>query len=222
MICFDGLLSNGKALRVFYQRKVFDPMKILHILSSGRTGDSVSRRLSAQLVSGLKAKNPGSTVVERDVSRDLPFIDADLIAAFYTPEDKRTPEQKKRLSLSDALVDELFACDVLVISAPMYNFSIPAALKAWIDLIVRAGRTFRFKEGGGYESLLGDRKTYVVMASGGVPLGVPVDFYSPYLRAVLGFIGIESLEFIAAAGTNMANAQAVIKEAEDQIRKIAA
>lgn len=197
-------------------------MKILHILASGRTGDSISRRLSSELVAGLKAKNPGASVVERDVSHGLPFVDAEMIAAFYTPEEARTPDQKKRLALSDTLVDELFACDTLVISAPMYNFGIPAALKAWIDLVLRAGRTFRFKEGGGYEGLLGNRRTYVVMASGGVPLGVPVDFYSPYLKTALGFIGIEEMEFIAAAGTNMANAEIAIKAAQDQIRKIAA
>jgi FMN-dependent NADH-azoreductase len=110
----------------------------------------------------------------------------------------RSDTQVAELAVSDALVAELEAADVIVIGAPIYNFSIPAVLKAWIDMVARAGVTFRYGEDGP-EGLLNNKKAYVVMASGGVPIGSAMDFASPYLRHLLGFIGIHDVEFISAA-----------------------
>ena len=110
--------------------------------------------------------------------------------------------------LADETLLELAAADVLVIGAPIYNFSIPASLKAWVDMIARARLTFRYTDRG-VEGLLADRKTYIVVPSGGVPVGSPVDFATPYLRHVLGFVGINDIEFIGAQGADRGNQEAL-------------
>ena len=195
-------------------------MNALVIHSSGRTEQSVSRKLTAELVAALAAKNPGLHVTHRDVAAGLPFVNDLMIAGFYLPAEQRTAEHRQALAFSDELVQELQAADVLVIGAPIYNFTIPAALKAWVDLIARAGLTFRFTEAG-FEGLLHGKKAYVVVTSGGVEVGSPYDLNTPYLRQVLGFMGITDVEFIDAGGLNLKGEQP-ITAAREAIRQLPA
>lgn len=194
---------------------------ILHIKSSPRQ-DSVSTQLAEQLVAKLTAANTHADVTVRETEK-LPYVTEDMITAFYTPAENRTQAQKDLVKLSDELVNDVLEANTIVISTPMWNFTIPASLKSWIDLIVRVGLTFQSKaEGGGFEGLIPDRKVYVVVATGGVPLGSPYDLLTPVLKMSLGFVGLTSVEFIGAEGTNMPNAAAVITAAQEKIEKIAA
>jgi len=183
-------------------------MNILHIDASARFEGSISRTLSADLVAALEDRHAGARVVRRDLADGLPLIDADWIGANFTPAEERTAAQRETLALSDELVRELAAADTIVIGAPIYNFSVPAVLKAWIDLTARARLTFRYTENGP-EGLLKGKKAYVVVPSGGVPVGSAVDFATPYLRHALGFVGITEVEFIGARGADRDNGEAL-------------
>lgn len=190
---------------------------ILHIDSSARFSDSASRTLSARIADHLGA----AQIIRRDTAAEaLPQIDEAWITANFTPADLRTDAQKRALALSDTLVGELKAADAIVIGLPVYNFSVPASLKAWIDLVARAGLTFQYGENGP-EGLLQGKRAIVAYASGGVPMGSPVDFASTYLRQVLGFIGITDVEFIAAEGTAM-DAEGALSRATAAIADLAA
>jgi FMN-dependent NADH-azoreductase len=157
--------------------------------------------LSADLVGALEARHGSIELTRRDLSHGLPFVDEAWIEANFTAAEERNASQRAALAESDALVAELEAADVLVIGAPIYNFGVPAALKAWVDMIARARLTFRYTENGP-EGLLEGRKAYVVIASGGVPVDSAVDFATPYLRQALGFVGIRDVEIIAADQLN--------------------
>lgn len=183
-------------------------MNILHIDASARFEGSISRTLTADVVAALEDRLGGARVVRRDLADGLPLIDADWVAANFTPAEERTAAQRETLALSDELVGELAAADTIVIGAPIYNFSLPAVLKAWIDLTARARLTFRYTEKGP-EGLLKGKKAYVVVPSGGVPVGSPVDFATPYLRHALGFVGITEVEFIGARGADRDNGEAL-------------
>lgn len=170
-------------------------MNILKINSSGNKAASVSRQYVDKLVAQLEAKNSGATVVDHDLPyENLPYVTETMIGGFYNPEP--TPEQQEVLALSDKLVEELLAADTVVIGAPIYNFGIPAALKAYIDLVSRAGKTFKFTEQGPV-GLVPNKKVYVVVASGGTPVGSPYDFVSSYLKTVLGFLGMTDVEVVS-------------------------
>ena len=177
------------------------PLTILEISASGRFEGSASRALSADLIAALEQRHPDSHVVHRDLTSAPPFVDAAWIEANFTPEDERSATHRETLAESDALVAELAAADIVVIGAPIYNFSIPAALKAWIDMIARARLTFRYTPDGP-RGLLTGKKAFIVVASGGVPVGSPLDFATPYLKHVLGFVGIDDVEVIAADQLN--------------------
>lgn len=166
---------------------------LLHINASARTEDSVSRALSQQIVAHL---NP-ATVIERDLATALPQITNDWVGANFTPADQRSPAQAETLALSDELVGEVLKADTIVIGLPIYNFSIPASLKAWIDLIARVGMTFQYTAEGPV-GLLSGKRAVIAFVSGGTQIGSDYDFASSYLRFVLGFIGITDVEFIAA------------------------
>ncbi|MBL4806421.1 MAG: NAD(P)H-dependent oxidoreductase [Rhodobacteraceae bacterium] len=190
------------------------PLTILKINSSSRKSGSISRQLSARLVDRISATTE-TTVIDRDVSTGLSVISEDWIGSNFTPKADRSPEQAKALALSNELVAELRAADVLVIGLPIYNFGVPAALKEWIDLIARVGETFHYTENGP-EGLLTGKRAIVTVASGGVPVGSPMDFATTYLTQVLGFIGITDVTYISATGLSM-DPDAPIKLAEAEI-----
>jgi len=168
---------------------------VLLITASGRHEGSVSRPLAEALTARIGGAD--ATIVERDLAKGLPFVDAAWIEANNTPAEDRTDYHKGVLALSDSLVDELKAADAIVLATPIYNFGAPAVLKAWIDMICRARLTFRYGENGPV-GLLEDRPVYVVVSSGGTAVGSEIDYLTAHLRHVFGFIGIQSVEFIAA------------------------
>ena len=176
------------------------PLTVLRVDSSGRLTDSATRELGDALLRQL-ADGVSLNVVERDLAAGVPFVDSAWIDANNTPAEERTAAQRAALAYSDALVEELEAADVLVLGVPIYNFGVPGAFKAWIDLILRARRTFRYTPNGPV-GMLRDRPTYVVTASGGVAIDSAADFATPYLRHVLAFIGITNVEVIAAERIN--------------------
>jgi FMN-dependent NADH-azoreductase len=181
-------------------------MKILHIISSPRA-NSYSARLGHQIVDKLLAAHPGSTVHERNLTtHPLPHFEEAFVQGIFTPTDSRTPAQLAAIRHSDEVIDEVQAADVLVIGAPMYNFSIPSSLKAWLDHLVRAGVTFSYGPNGP-EGLLKGKKVYLALASGGVySEGSPMaayDFMAPYLKPVLAFIGLTDVEVVRVEGTSI-------------------
>ncbi len=171
--------------------------RVLRVDASMRNAGSKSRELTDRLITRLTEGGGIASVTTRDLVHGIEFVDEAWIGANFTPEEDRSDAQKARLAGSDALVEEVKAADILVIGAPIYNFSVPAAMKAWIDQIARARKTFKYTENGPV-GLLEGKKAYVVVTSGGVPVGSAVDFASGYLRHVLGFIGIEDVTIIAA------------------------
>jgi FMN-dependent NADH-azoreductase len=194
------------------------PLKILAISSSGRKDGSITRELSADLISALEDHHGSIQLVDRDLGNGLPFVDSSWIEANFTPDEHRTEQHLDTLSLSDELVDELKSADAIVIGVPVYNFSISAALKAWIDMVARARLTFRYTENGPV-GLLSGKKAYVVVATGGVPVGSPMDFATPYLRHALAFLGITDVEVISADGLN-SNAEESMDRARTQIANL--
>ena len=178
-------------------------MNILFVPSSPRGGESYSHRVARRIVDDLVARSPGARVVVRDVARQpLPQIDAAFASGRMVPAEKRSDANWQALALSDALVDEVFAADVIVIAAPMHNFGVPSSLKAWIDHIVRPGRAFTYSDKGP-QGLVTGKKAVFVFARGGVYSEAPMqalDFQEPYLRAVLGFIGITDVEVVRVEG----------------------
>ncbi len=190
-------------------------MTTLHIDSSARIQGSVTRDLTAQIVAKL-----GGPVIRRDLKDALPQITESWVGANFTPADQRDDIQRDTLALSDTLVEELKAADTIVIGVPLYNFGIPAALKAWIDLIARAGLTFKYTETGP-QGLLTGKRAVLAISTGGVPVGSDMDFATAYMRQVLAFVGITDVEVIAAERV-VANGDAAIAAAKADIEKLAA
>jgi len=172
-------------------------MKILRIDSSASTETGKSRLLTTRIIGELKKLGKSPEVTVRDLNESLPQVDGSWIAANNTKVDDLADEQKKTLSLSDKLVAEIEAADTLIIGVAVYNFSIPASLKLWVDLICRAGKTFKYSDKGP-EGLMTDKKAIICFASGGTPFGSDIDFASGYIRHILGFIGIKDVTFIKA------------------------
>lgn len=194
--------------------------KILHITASIGGAQSVSRTLSTKLANQLAAKQ-GAEIIERDLSaNDLPFVDAATFAANGTPEADRTPEQAELATIGDELIAELQAADTLVFGVPIYNFGVPATVKAWADLVARAGTTFAYTPDGP-KGLLKGKKAYIAVASGGTQVGSDIDFMTPWLKHFLSFIGIGTAEVIAADQLMMAG-QEKIEAASAQIESIGA
>jgi len=195
-------------------------VKLLQVNASSRYEDSVTRALSARFIDALRNRLEDLQVRERDVAVGLPFVDAEWVGANFTPAGQRSEQQRRALTHSDTLVQELVETDILLIAAPVYNFSIPASLKAWIDQVARAGLTFRYTENGP-EGLLSGKKAYVLLASGGTPIGSDIDFASGYLRHVLGFLGIDDITLIGAERL-MQQAGEAVDSAEQQIQQAVA
>src|ERR1044072_4138339 len=165
-------------------------MNILYVTSSPRGSASYSNRVAANVIDELTARNPGATVTVRDLAQDpLPHIGDDFVAATRGPSGPQTDAQRALLARSDQLVDELFAADLIVIAAPMINFTIPSNLKAWIDHVARADRTFRYSEKGP-EGLVTGKQVIIVPARGGIyAQNNALAFQVPYLKSVLGLLG---------------------------------
>jgi FMN-dependent NADH-azoreductase len=170
--------------------------EILRIDASARRNGSVSRDLASRIIDQFGA-TATLKVTSRDLADPLPLIDENWVNANFTAPGDRTEEQTQRLSQSDNLIAELQAADVLVIGLPVYNFSVPAAFKVWIDLVARAGVTFRYTENGP-EGLLQGKRAIVAVASGGTEIGSEYDYATGYVRHVLGFLGIRDVVFVAA------------------------
>ena len=196
--------------------------KILHISASIRSdADSISRGLGNRLVETLAAQT-GAGVTTRDLAaNDLPYVSAERFAANLTPAADRTPEQAALAEIADTLIAELQAADTIVIASPIYNFGVPASLKAWADLVARAGTTFKYTETGPVGLLTG-KTAYIAIASGGTPVGSEIDFMSSWLKFFLGFLGISDVEVVAADGMMGADAQAKVTAANDRIAALAA
>ena len=188
--------------------------KLLAIESSPRGEYSISRTLTAKFIDAWKTAHAGGSVEIRDVFKEpLPFVDAPWMAGAYTPAESHSPEAAAAIKVSNDAVAQLMGADHLVIGTSMYNFSIPAALKAWIDHICRVNLTFSTT----YEGLVKGKKATVIFASGGVYTpGSPTEAYNMatgYLRAILGFIGITDVTFVMAGGSSGINTGAITMEA---------
>ncbi len=200
-------------------------MKLLKIDSSAR-GSSISRKLTAQFIETWAKHHPGSEVIERDLAvTELPLITDELVAATRTEPSQLTPAQRQIVAISDTLVQELESADVIVIGAPMYNFSISWTLKAWIDQVVRVGRTVIYGAQGPKGQLVG-KKVFVLTSRGGAygpeTHYVKFDFQEPYLRHILGFMGLTDVTFIHAENQLRENAGTSFAVAIKEIEKLAA
>jgi FMN-dependent NADH-azoreductase len=172
-------------------------LRVLRVDASARVEGSVTRQLADQLIEGLAARVDDLAVTRRDVAQGLPFVDADWVAANFTDPDARSAVQREKLAGSDTLVAEMKNTDVWVIATPIYNFGVPASLKAWVDQIARARLTFRYTEQGP-QGLLEGKKVYILTATGGTEVDSAIDFATPWLKFVLGFLGVTDVEVIAA------------------------
>lgn len=179
-------------------------MNLLHIDSSILGDHSVSRQLTAEVVESIRLAEPAVNVAYRDVTRQLNLqLDDALLAAKGTPAEARSAEQAAQVALSEAVMAEFLAADVLVLGAPMYNFSVPSQLKAWIDMITVAGVTFKYGANGP-EGLATGKRAIIVATAGGLHQGTATGIaHIDYLRVVLGFIGINDIRVISAEGLAM-------------------
>jgi FMN-dependent NADH-azoreductase len=198
--------------------------QILLIQSSSNLASSVSRDLSDAYVTAYKAAHPDAVVTERDlVASPIPHLGVDLLGGFFGKPESLTEAQRTAVALSDTLVEEITTASLIVIGVPMYNFSIPSALKAWIDHVIRAGRTFNYTAEGPKGLVIG-KKAVLFLASGGVYSDgpyKPYDFQETYLRAILGFIGITDVTVVRAEGLAM-GPDAATKAVADARAKAAA
>lgn len=184
---------------------------ILFVTSSPRGGASHSSKVAERVLADLVAHNPNATVVRRDLARDpLPHVDEAYLGAVFTPAEARSEEQKAIAALSDTLIDELFAADIIVIASAMINFTITSTLKTWLDYIARAGRTFAYVDNAPVGLVTGKR-VVLVESKGGIysegPMK-PADFQLPYLRFILAFIGLKDVEEITVEGVAFGPEQA--------------
>lgn len=187
---------------------------VLNIQASARHDDSVTRQLSDKVLTEIGADR----TITRDLVEGLPLLDATWLGANFTPADDRTDAQLETLTLSDSLINEIKAADTLLIGSPVYNFSVPAAMKAWIDQICRVGVTFKYTPDGPV-GLLSGKRAIIVIASGGTLVGSDIDYASGYLKQIMGFIGISDVTIIAADALGQ-DAETKIAAANDNIEKL--
>mgnify|MGYP001213845536 FL=1 len=192
-------------------------MKIYQIDSSARKEGSTSRALAKKLLD--KIKKPEDEVVYRDLDDEMVFVSGLTESGMKIEEKDQTEHHKKMFELSDKLVEELKESDVIIISAPIYNYGPPATLKAWSDLVARVGETFKFKENGRREGLLRNKRAYLVITSGGTKLNSKEDFLTPWLKFILNFFGIEKVDIISADQMAL-DYEKSIRDAETQISNI--
>tara|TARA_S200000501_G_scaffold133153_1_gene125881 strand:- start:174 stop:755 length:582 start_codon:yes stop_codon:yes gene_type:complete len=192
-------------------------MKIYQIDSSARKEGSTSRALAKKLLD--KIKKPEDEVIYRDLDDEMVFVSGLTESGMKIEKKDQTEHHKKMFELSDKLVKEIKESDIIIISAPIYNYGPPATLKAWSDLVARIGETFKFKENGRREGLLRNKKAYLVITSGGTKLNSKEDFLTPWLKFILNFFGIEKVDIISADQMAL-NYEKSIKDAETQISNI--
>jgi len=192
-------------------------MKIYQIDSSARKEGSTSRALAKKLLD--KIKKPEDEVVYRDLDDEMVFVTGLTESGMKIEKKDQTEHHKKMFDLSDTLVKELKESDVIIISAPIYNYGPPATLKAWSDLAARVGETFRFKPNGRREGLLKNKRAFLVITSGGTKLNSNEDFLTPWLKFILNFFGIEKIDIICADQMAL-DYNKSIKDAEKQIENI--
>lgn len=185
------------------------PKTLLHLDSSPLGDHSISRHLSAEFVRNWKLANPDGTVIIRDTTTSsIPPVTGAWVGAAYTPEASLTDAQRDILALSDTLIAELFAADEYVLGVPMHNFSIPSTLKLWIDQVARVNKTFSYATGAPVGLLTGKRATVLIASGGSYDAGTAMASYNhaePYLRTVLGFLGVQDTTFLAAGGSAALN-----------------
>lgn len=197
---------------------------ILHLDSSPRGDRSISRTVTKDFIAAWRQSHPDDTVTYRDLGHQpVPHVDEPWIAAAFTPPEQRSPELNQAIALSDALVDEFLAADRYVFGIPMYNLNVPSTFKAYIDQIVRVGRTFAVTEQGLEGLVDSSKKMLVVTARGGsYEQGTPAasyDLQEPYIRAIFGFVGITDIKFMHVDNLNydreksLENARSTIQEA---------
>ncbi len=179
------------------------PKTILLITSSARGAASKSSLLARELTDRLLRRHPGARLIQRDLgTQPVRVLDMEAFEALSTRTEQRTPEQRAIVAGYDALIAEIQSADLVVFGVPMYNFSVPAQLKAYFDAIARSGVTFRYTAKGP-EGLLQGKKVYVVFARGGMYRGTSLDSQTPYLQTMLGFLGMTDVEFVFAEGLDM-------------------
>ena len=192
-------------------------MKIYQIDSSARKEGSTSRALAKKLLD--KIKKPEDEVIYRDLDDEMVFVSGLTESGMKIDKKDQTEHHKKMFELSDKLVKEIKESDIIIISAPIYNYGPPATLKAWSDLVARIGETFKFKENGRREGLLRNKKAYLVITSGGTKLNSKEDFLTPWLKFILNFFGIEKVDIISADQMAL-DYEKSIRDAETQISNI--
>ena len=192
-------------------------MKIYQIDSSARKKGSTSRSLAKKLIN--KIKKPEDEIIYRDLNDEMVFVTGLTESGMNIDQKDQNENHKKMFELSDKLVKELKESDIIIISAPIYNYGPPATLKAWSDLAARVGETFKFKPNGRREGLLKNKKAYLIITSGGTKLNSKEDFLTPWLKYILNFFGIEKIEIVSADQMAL-DYEKSIKEAEAQIEKI--
>ena len=192
-------------------------MKIYQIDSSARKKGSTSRALAKKVLD--KIKKPGDEVIYRDLDDEMLFVSGLTESGMKIDVKDQTEEHKKMFNLSDKLVSELKDSDVIIISAPIYNYGPPATLKAWSDLAARVGETFKFRPDGRREGLLKNKRAYLIITSGGTKLNSKEDFLTPWLKYILNFFGIEKVDVISADQMAL-DYEKSIKDAEAQIENL--
>ena len=192
-------------------------MKIYQIDSSARKEGSTSRALAKKLLQ--KIKKPDDEVIYRDLNDEMVFVTGLTESGMNIDQKDQNENHKRMFKLSDQLVKELKESDIIIISAPIYNYGPPATLKAWSDLAARVGETFRFKPNGRREGLLKNKKAFLVITSGGTKLNSNEDFLTPWLKFILNFFGIDKIEVINADQMAL-DYEKSIKEAETQSDKV--
>lgn len=197
---------------------------LLHIDASPRGARSKSRQLGREFLANWQATRPDAQIVRRDLAVEPPpFVNEAWVEGAFAPADQHSTAARDAIAVSNRYVDELLGADTLVITTPIYNLSLPAALKAWIDQIVRFGRTFTMNNGG-YEGLAKGKRAVVIVASGGdarpATPGGAYNFLEPYLRGVLGFIGISEVQFVYAH--SLSQGETGLNEAQSALAQLAA
>lgn len=186
------------------------PLNLLVVHASGRNDGSVTRRLTQTLLKKFEDTGRELNIVHRDLAHGMPFVDQEWIGANFTPADQRSADQSAALSYSDSLVEEMRAADLIVVGAPIYNFNVPAALKAWIDQIARVGLTFKYTDAGPI-GLLENKSAVVLAASGGTPFGSDIDFATGYLRHIFSFIGVADFTLLGVDALGSKSGDAIEK-----------